>query len=49
MSGRAFALRIAVAIGVLAVVATRPTPPSFDAVLGKAPVLRRHHRGAQLG
>ena len=32
MSGRAFALRIAVAIGVLAVVATRPTPPSFDAV-----------------
>jgi penicillin-binding protein 1C len=32
VSGRAFALRIAVAIGVLAVVATRPTPPSFDAV-----------------
>ena len=32
MSGRAFALRTAVVIGVLAFVATRPTPPSFDAV-----------------
>src|SRR5262249_12230930 len=32
VSGRSFALRIAVAIGVLAFVATRPTLPSFDAV-----------------
>ena len=32
MSGRAFAVRIAVAIGVLGFVVTRPTPPSFDAV-----------------
>ena len=32
MSGRAFSLRMGVAIGVLALVATRPMPPSFDAV-----------------